>query len=439
MADRRPILISAYRGLARVLTPLFNLLFLLRSRSGKEIPARKGERFGYSATPRPEGRLVWIHAASVGETTSVLPLIERLAAADLNVLLTTVTVTAADLAGQRLPDGVRHQFVPYDAPGPINRFLSHWSPDLALVVESEVWPCMFDELRRFKTPFVLLNGRLSDRSQRAWARLPDVARHVFRSLDLVLAQSDADAGRFRRLGCDRVETPGNLKFDADDPSADPVEIARLRTLAGGRPVWLAALTHPGEDEIAVAAHVLLRREFPDLLMVLVPRHPSRADAIADLLSGHGLEVSRRSLPGTIVRSTDVFLGDTLGEMGLYYRLAPVTFLGGSFTDAGGHNPVEAALAGSALVTGPRVSNARAVYKEFWNADAGARAETAAELAETVAALLRDPDLAARQAERARALVAAGRGALDKTLMLLKPFLAEPAGNPAREAAHEDGT
>jgi 3-deoxy-D-manno-octulosonic-acid transferase len=417
---------------------LFNLLFLMRSRSGKEIPARKGERFGYSGVPRPEGQLVWIHAASVGETMSVLSLVERLSGPGRTVLLTTVTVTAAELAEQRLPHGALHQFVPYDAPGPLNRFLSFWAPDLVMVVESEIWPCLFHEVHRSGTPFVLLNGRLSDRSLKAWTRLPDVARHLFQSLDLVLAQSDADAGRFRRLGCARVETPGNLKFDADDPVADAAEVARLASMAGERPVWLAALTHPGEDEIALDAFKVLRNAFPDLLMILVPRHPARADTIADLVHGKGLETSRRSLAGVITPSTDVYLGDTLGEMGLYYRLAPVTFLGGSFNDAGGHNPVEAALAGSALVTGPRVSNARALYKEFWIADAATRAETPADLAECLAALLREPGAAARQAHRARTLVGEGRGALERTLVQLAPYLGGSPRVPEAEAGHEDG-
>jgi len=429
MAERRPALISAYRGLARALTPLFHLLFRLRSRSGKEIVARKAERFGRAVSNRPQGRLVWVHAASVGETMSVLPLVEALTASGNKVLLTTVTVTAAELAEARLPKGALHQFMPYDAPGPINRFLNHWSPDLAMVVESEIWPCLFDALHRRGTPFVLLNGRLSDKSYRSWARVRNFAGYLFACPDAVLAQSAADAERFRRLGCRRVETPGNLKFDAAEPVADPIEKQGLLKQIDNRPVWLAALTHPGEDEIALDAFQRLRLEFPSLLLLLVPRHPSRAEAVCTLLSERGLKVSRRSRAQHIDQSTDVYLGDTLGEMGLYYGLAPVTFLGGSFNDAGGHNPVEAALAGSALVTGPKVANARAVYKDFWIDDAASRVETPQELVDKVAGLLRRSDTAKAQAERARALVEAGRGALSKTLDLLQPFL-----RPRKETA-----
>ncbi|PVB63077.1 3-deoxy-D-manno-octulosonic acid transferase [Labrenzia sp. 011] len=437
-ARRRPVLISAYRTLARALGPLFHLLFWWRSRSGKEVASRKGERFGRSAQARPPGHLIWIHAASVGETMSVLPLIEDLCAAGNRVLLTTVTVTAADLAATRLPDGALHQFVPYDAPGPLTRFLDHWSPDLAMVVESEIWPCLFDELRSRKRPFILLNGRLSDSSHRNWSRFPAVAGYIFGCLDLVLAQSDADAGRFRSLGCERVETPGNLKFDAGVPEAEDAEILGLRTQIGDRPVWLAALTHPGEDEIALRAAVRLSEEFPDLLLVLVPRHPARADDISRLIGEYGLTSARRSAGETIAPSTRVYLGDTLGEMGLFYRLAPVTFLGGSFTDVGGHNPVEAALAGSALVTGPQVANARAVYKEFWAGRAALRASHPEDLADMVAGLLHRPEDARHQAERARALVEAGRGAQEKILQFLQPYLKGPAGDRKPEAEREQG-
>ncbi len=438
MADRRPFIIKVYRSLARALTPLFHLLFWFRSRSGKEISGRKGERFGMAMVPRPKGRLVWIHAASVGETVSVLPLIEDLSGKGFTVLLTTVTVTAAELAGGRLPQGALHQFVPFDAPGPLSRFLDHWSPDMAMVVESEVWPCLFDELRQRAVPFVLLNGRLSDKSHRNWSRIPRSAGYIFRCLDMVLAQSAADADRFRQLGCRRVETPGNLKFDASEPVADAATVAALLEQIGRRPVWLSALTHPGEDEIALDAFARLRRDFPDLLLVLVPRHPVRAKDILDLIEQKGLSAVSRSSGAAIDASTQVFLGDTLGEMGLFYKLAPVTFLGGSFNDAGGHNPVEAALSGSALVTGPNVANARAVYKEFWAKDAALKTAEPDKLAERVAGLLNNPQDADEQAARARALVEAGRGALHRTVQLLQPYLVGDGQGRTGEDDREQG-
>ena len=439
MADRRPILIRAYRGLAQALTPFFHLLFFLRSRAGKEIPARKGERFGRPEKARPIGSLIWIHAASVGETMSVLPLIEALSRQGYNTLLTTVTVTAAELAEKRLPEGSVHQFVPYDAPGPLRRFFDHWAPDLAMVVESEIWPCLFDELHRRGTPFVLLNGRLSDGSHGNWAKVPSVSGYIFRCLDMVLAQSAADADRFRQLGCRKVETPGNLKFDAAEPRADSAALSTLREQIGARPVWLAALTHPGEEEIVLAALESLRRQFSDLLLVLVPRHPVRADEIRALLDSKNLASVSRSSGASIETGTQVFLGDTLGEMGLFYKLVPVTFLGGSFSDAGGHNPVEAALSGSALVTGPKVANARAVYKDFFNKGAAVKVENPADLAEYVGVFLRSPEKARHQAEKARALVEDGRGALEKSLRLLQPYLTGKLHDRMPEAPHEQGS
>jgi 3-deoxy-D-manno-octulosonic-acid transferase len=436
MAEQQPILISIYRSLARALTPLFHVLFWLRCRSGKEIPGRKNERFGRGGATRPDGKLIWIHAASVGETMSVLPLIEALSRDGKKVLLTTVTVTAAELAQSRLPEGSIHQFVPFDAPGPVARFLDHWNPDLVMVVESEVWPCLFVEMRARSTPFVLLNGRLSDSSHKSWSRLPRVSGYIFNCLDLVLAQSTADAARFRKLGCLRVETPGNLKFDAEEPMADTADLVALKEQIGARHVWLAALTHPGEEEITLQAFTLLQQEFPDLLLVLVPRHPARADEIRDLVEQQGLSISLRSDSGFIDGHTQVYLGDTLGEMGLYYRLAPVTFLGGSFNDAGGHNPVEAALVGSALVTGPNVSNARAVYKDVWIAGASVRVREPENLAAAVGKLLGAPEEALRQSHEARALVEAGRGALQNTLTLLTPYLTVETEDRLREAAHE---
>lgn len=436
MAERRPILIGIYLGLAVVLTPLFHLLFWMRCRSGKERPDRKGERFGYSRISRPDGRLIWIHAASVGETMSVLPLIDALSQAGSKVLLTTVTVTAAELAQSRLPEGAIHQFVPFDAPGPVTRFLDQWKPDLVMVVESEVWPCLFDQMRSRSTPFVLLNGRLSEGSHKSWSKFPRVSGYIFNCLDQVLAQSAADAERFRMLGCKNVETPGNLKFDAEEPVADAGTVSDLKAQIGARKVWLAALTHPGEDEITLQAFRQLRKEFPDLLLILVPRHPARADEIKDLVEEQGLTIACRSKGDRIDEKTQVYLGDTLGEMGLYYRLAPVTFLGGSFNDAGGHNPVEATLAGSALVTGPRVSNARAVYKDFWIAGASVRVREPEGLAAAVARLLDAPEKAGQQSEDARALVEAGRGALQKTLALLAPFLSTGTDSRVHETAHE---
>lgn len=422
MAERRPALIRIYRGLAAAVVPLLHLVFWRRCRRGKEIAARKGERFGRARLARPAGPLVWVHAASLGETISILPLIERLAAEGQCVVLTAVTVTAAELAEKRLPEGCFHQFAPYDAPSLVSGFLDHWKPDLVVMVESEIWPCMCEEVRQRAVPFALVNARMSENSVRGWKRFPRVARYIFACLDLVCAQSEGDADRFRQLGCTKVETPGNLKFDAPEPAADLAALAALKDQIGPRPVWLAALTHPGEDEIVLKAHKKLLEDNPTLLLVIVPRHPARADELAGLTAGSGFTTARRSAGEKVLAETAVYLADTLGEMGLCYRLAPVTFLGGSFNEAGGHNPVEAMLLGSALLTGPKVANARAVYRDLWAAGAAVRVNDPANLADAVKGLLQDAASRQVQVAQAHDLVMKGRGALHKTIHLLQSEL-----------------
>ncbi len=422
MASRRPFLLTAYSVLCRLAWPLFHLLFYLRARSGKEISARRGERFGFPGMPHPGGPVVWLHAASVGETTSVLALAERLQEWGFKVLLTTVTVTAADLASKRLNSGMVHQFAPYDNPVFLRRFLAHWQPEAVLVVESEIWPNMFAATARAGIPLVLVNARLSERSFRRWSCLGQPARALFGRADLVLAQNATDAERFSALGAPKVEVPGNLKFDTSALEADAAAVDALQTDIGARPVWMAALTHPGEEEIALTAHRHILRDCPNALLVLVPRHPHRAESVAALVKTYDYFCAVRSLSQTIASDTNVYLGDTLGEMGLYYRLSKVVFLGGSFTDAGGHNPVEAALLNNVLITGPKVANARAVYKALWEADAALRVVHPEELATAVLETLQAPEAGTARAARARDIVLEGRGALQNTLDQLAPLL-----------------
>lgn len=421
-AEPRPLALAAYLTLARFAVPVYHLVHVLRRRSGKDDPFRGGERFGVPGENRPEGPLVWVHAASVGETNSVLPLIEELTARGAAVLLTTVTRTSAELAGQRLPERALHQFIPYDSPVFLRRFLDHWKPDLAVTVESEVWPSAFCELRERSIPFVLVNGRMSARSARNWSLVPSAGAYVFGCLDLCLAQSAADGKRFTALGCRNVTVPGNLKFDAEPPSVSPQELTAFETQMGERPRWLAALTHPGEDETALSAHCQLLASRPDLLLLLVPRHPARADEVASMVEARGLTLGRRSRGDAVSPRTQVYLGDTLGEMGLFYRASDVAFLGGSFADVGGHNPVEATLLDTVIASGPKVPNARPVYSALWEAGAAVRIDAPEGLAEVVGQLLDDPDRRRSMCADAKKIVETGRGALQRTLDALGPFL-----------------
>ncbi|KND20004.1 3-deoxy-D-manno-octulosonic acid transferase [Pannonibacter phragmitetus] len=419
--------LRAYGAVAGLALPVLKLLHASRVRAGKEDPARRGERFGMASLPRPQGRLVWLHAASVGETNSVLPLIERLTGEGASVLLTTVTRTSAEIAAQRLPQGAFHQYAPFDAPQLVRRFLAHWQPDLALVVESEIWPGTFARLARTGIPLAIINGRMSARSGAKWEKSRAFGRAVFGCVSLCLAQSEADAARYRKLGVADVRSPGNLKFDAAPPLADPAAVAALSAQMAGRPLWLAASTHPGEDEIVLAAHKHLAERFPGLLTLLMPRHPVRGGDIAALAAGAGFKAAQRSCGAFPAADLDVYIADTLGEMGLFLRLAPAVFLGGSFAPVGGHNPVEPAQLGVPLVTGPLVANARAVYRDLWDAQAAVRVDDPAELGPAIARLLADEPGRKAMAARAFAVAEAGAGALDRTLEHLRPLLYADSG------------
>ena len=328
--------LALYRLATRAVLPIVKLLLARRIRRGKEDPARLDERFGLAARPRPHGPLIWAHAASVGESLSLLPLIDRLLARlpAAEILVTSGTVTSAGLLAQRLPARAFHQYVPIDHPGAVERFLDHWRPDLALWVESELWPNLVASTHRHGVPMVLLNAKMSERSMRGWLRFPGMIRTLLGCFDLVLAQDEAQAVRLNRLGARAAVTVGDLKSSATPLPADPAELAALTRQIGGRPVWLAAQTHDGEEAIVAEAHGILAAKRPDLLTLLAPRHPTRAPAIAALMDARGLAVARRSAAEPITGKTAVYLADTLGEMGRFYRLGGNVLVGGSLLAPG---------------------------------------------------------------------------------------------------------
>ncbi|HUC10815.1 MAG TPA: 3-deoxy-D-manno-octulosonic acid transferase [Stellaceae bacterium] len=413
-----------YRALTWPLPPLVMLYLRRRCRRGKEDRLRLAERRGISATPRPQGALVWVHAASVGEATAVLGLIERLIETRPNVeiLLTTGTVASARLLEQRLPTGARHQYAPIDLPCWISRFLDHWRPDLALWVESELWPNLVLATAARAIPMILINGRLSARSYRRWQRWPGLIRPVLGAFAQCLAQDSEQAARLRRLGGRNVIALGDLKAGGNPLPADPAQFRRLRREIGPRPVWLAASTHPGEEEIVAAAHRRLAAAHPDLLTIVAPRHPVRAEALAAMVAAHGMSVARRSRGEPITPQTAIYLADTMGELGLFYRLAEIAFIGGSIAAMGGHNPFEAARLGCAILHGPDMTNCAAMAAALAENRAALIVGTAAELAEAVSLLLSDPRLRAARAAAAERAAAAGAGILDAALARLAPWL-----------------
>lgn len=425
-----------WRLAATAAAPLLPLHLKRRARIGKEIAARLPERRGEGAA-RPPGCLLWLHAASVGETLSVVPLLEALAARapDLTILVTTGTVTAAGLLGQRLPDALGgrlvHRFVPLDVPAWVARFLDGWRPDAAVLVESELWPNLILAAAARGVPLALVNARFSARSARRWRLAPALGPRLAGAFRLVTAQSAADAERLRALGAAAVLIPGNLKDAAPPLPADANALAALRAAIGGRPVFLAASTQPGEEAIIAAAYRLLAAAHPGLLTVIVPRHPERGPAIAADLAP--LAVARRAagaLPGP---DTAVYVADTLGELGLFYRLARVCLVGGSLVPHGGQNPREPARLGCPVLLGPHTHNFEEPVARLLAAGGAARvAPDPAALAAAAGAVLSDPDRGRAMANAAAAALAEEAGLPDRLAGMLIGLL--PGAGPQDGAA-----
>jgi 3-deoxy-D-manno-octulosonic-acid transferase len=432
-----------YRTLTRPLTLPVMLYLEHRRRRGKEDGSRLRERRGRAGRARPSGPLVWIHAASLGEATAMLRLIDRLLETRplLEILVTTGTVTSARLLESRLPPRARHQFVPVDLPGWVARFLDHWRPDLALWVESELWPNLVLATHARGIPMLLVNGRLSARSYRRWHKFPGLIRPMLGAFGQCLAQDAEQARRMRRLGaCDAVAI-GDLKSAGGMLPVDPVELSRLRRQIGARPVWLAASTHAGEEEIAAAAHHRLVTDNPDVLTIIAPRHPPRGNAVAAMLAAQGLKVARRSRGDPVTADTRIYLADTLGELGLFYRVAGIAFIGGSLIGRGGHNPFEAARLDCAILHGPDMSNCADMTAALAKAGAMQVVTGADELAAAVSTLFADHCLREQRVAAAALAAAAGEGVLDRVLLYLDPWLdrlssadAQPSRNPLGEAA-----
>ena len=309
-------LLRAYQLLSTLATPLAPTLLARRLKRGKEDPARLDERYGASRIDRPRGPLVWVHGASVGELLAVGPLVERIRSKDFAVLCTSGTVSSAQVAVQRFPKTVIHQFVPIDAPRFVERFFDHWKPDLALFVESDLWPNLIITAKERNIPLILVNGRVSERSFNRWRIVPSTIGSLLRRFDLCLAQSAGHAARYRDLGAPRITTTGNLKLDVPEPPADAAALAALRAAVGDRPTIAAASTHAGEESALIEAHRRLRNTFPRLLTIIVPRHPDRGPGIVEIANAAGLSTTLRSRDAQPDRDDDIYVVDTMGELGL---------------------------------------------------------------------------------------------------------------------------
>lgn len=413
-----------YRGLTRALSPLAPLLLRYRERKGKEDPDRRGERLGEVSVAPPVGRLVWVHAASVGETNAIMPIIHALREhrRSCNILLTTGTVTSAKLAAERLPEGARHQYLPIDTPGAVDRFLKSWRPELAILVESEIWPNLIMSLSDRAIPVVLVNARMSKRSYQRWWKRRNMARQIFSRFSLVLAQNESLTRRFRSLGARTVVPAGNIKNDAPPLPIDDQEIIRLQSEIGGRPVFLAASTHPGEDEVIIEAHKQARETHADLLTIIAPRHPHRSGNIAALARLGDVPASVRSKEEPISTETGIYVADTIGELGMFYRLSTLALIGGSLVEHGGQNPIEALNESTVILYGPHTANFDDAYREIAKHDAGVLVNNAQALGETVARLMSNEFELTRHRAAGRAVLERMSGALDRTIAELLRFL-----------------
>jgi 3-deoxy-D-manno-octulosonic-acid transferase len=432
---------ALYRCATFLAGPALRVYLLRRVTRGKEEQGRLRERFGVASEPRPAGPLVWLHAASVGESLSLLPLVEALRTREpgLNVLVTSGTVTSARLLQTRLPAGVVHQYNPIDRAAWVRRFLDHWRPDLALYVESELWPNLLGMTQARGIPTGLLNARMSETSFRNWRRMPAFIHRLMAGFQFCLAQNPTQAERMAALGARNPRPLGNLKCAAKPLQVDAQALDALRRATADRPCWLAASTHDGEEAAAAEVHAALKTRHPGLLTVIAPRHPERAAEVARLLRGRGLRVAQRSRASAsaLNAETDVYLVDTLGELGLFYSLCPVAFVGGSLSGLGGHNPIEPARLGCAVVHGPDMRAFTEVAEDLSEPGGSWQVADADGLIRAVDRLLTEPDTRAHQAAAARAVAESQAGVLDAVLAELEPYLARLRPS-AQATARADG-
>lgn len=412
----RPLPLAIYRLAAAMAEPLAPGLLRRRAQRGKEDPARLAERLGIASMPRPAGPLIWLHGVSVGESLSLLPLVEALSRPGRTLLVTSGTRTSAELLAKRLRPGAIHQYAPLDTPGAAGRFVDHWRPDLAIQVESELWPNLILATRAHGAKMALVSARITEKSARGWARAPASARAVLGAFDLILPQDDETRVRLERLGANTGPLL-NLKTVGAPLSCDTAELAELLGLVGDRRVILAASTHPGEDEIIARA-----AEGRDALLIVAPRHPERGPAVAATLAAQGFRVGRRAVGDRIGPEISAYVADTLGEMGLFFRICDLAVMGGSFVaGVGGHNPLEPARLGAPVLSGPHVFNAAATYDEMRREGAALICTDEAALARDLERLLADPSAAQALGQAGRAYAARQGQAFETAMALIEPL------------------
>jgi 3-deoxy-D-manno-octulosonic-acid transferase len=405
--------LKLYQLLTKIASPLIGIYLLKRMKKGKEDPLRFRERFGEATTPRPQGKLIWVHGASVGESLSVLPLIEKIAIAlpDAHFLLTTGTVSSAKLLADRLPTRTIHQYIPIDTLPAINGFLNHWRPDLTLWLESELWPNLVTQTSK-RCKMLLINGRMSERSYAKWQKHRSLCLEILGCFSAILPWSKGDGERFTKLGGKNIDFLGNIKYDAPPLPDNPEERRSLSVMIGDRPLWLAASTHQGEEEIIAAAHKKLKEKYPELLTIIAPRHPKRAAEIIRNISSLKLHISLRSAGDEITHRSDIYLADTMGELGMFFTLAPIVLIGNSLVGNGGHNPLEPARCNCAIIYGVHMENFTEITDELAERNAAITVTDVDNLIDILDELFSDKSKIEKLATAADVVVREKNGVLD---------------------------
>jgi 3-deoxy-D-manno-octulosonic-acid transferase len=414
---------SLYQKAMRALEPFAGLILRRRVKAGKEDGNRLDERKGIASRPRPDGTLIWMHGASVGETTMLLPLINTLLDGDpkLHILVTSGTVTSADLLAERLPERAFHQVAPLDGPNFVEAFLSHWKPNLAIWAESEIWPNLISQTKKSGAKMALINARMSRKSLEGWTKKSNFARDIFSSFDFILAADENTGRALKEMDGEVLPKIGNLKAAGSVLEFDAAELRYLQKQIGRRPIWLAASTHGPEESDVLKAHLSGPAKKADALLIWVPRHPERGDDIAALCQGQ--PIAQRSKNETPTAETSIYIMDSLGEMGLALELADVAFIGGSLHKSlAGHNPLEPARARVPILTGPHVASFTQIYEELLNHHAAMRVTSPEHLAKSLVALMMDPGGAGQMARRAEQLAEDNNNILDYTAAQLRRLL-----------------
>lgn len=408
------------------------LLWLLnwRENKGKEDIARINERKGICTKPRPDGKLLWVHAASVGEAQSTLILIEKILkqTKDLNIIVTSGTVTSAKLMEDRLPQGAFHQYAPLDHPKWIKKFIEHWKPNAVFLIESELWPNMLAEIKQQKIPAALINARLSNKSFNGWSLFKNSTKEILSSFNIILSQTDNDTIRFKKLGARNTITTGNIKYSASPLPVNNNDLNEISNAIGNRPVWVYASTHLGEESLACRIHQRLKNKIPDILTIIVPRHPERRDEIKNICEGFSnLKNTMRGEIKSLPRAdTDIYIADSLGELGLFYSVSQVAMIGRSFSvdGGGGHNPLEAAQLKCAVITGPNIQFQQDIFNNMINAKVAKQVKTKEELSNILTSLFENQEQLKQLQNNAFEYAQSKMNIIDNVIEELAPIIKE---------------